>query len=96
MTSYPIPGWVFEHPEDGTYYLLQLRPDGTVNVDGSHSSPQGVARAKYLTENIAVLKARGQGSRYVMVQVTEVPPSSGEGVDHKAIWELNQMTERQR
>lgn len=67
------------------HYLLCLRNDGTVEADGPHPGPEGVARAWHL------LAALGQdrGCGFCMIQVSACPQPSAEGVDRGAVAVLN-------
>ncbi len=77
---------LFRH--DG-YYLVVVQPDGKVSVDGSHSTPHGVTKAKKLYESISVIRPT-EGSTFHMVRVLPVPDRPAK-VNRKAIDTLNEM-----
>lgn len=59
--------------DDTLYYLVGVMPDGSINyVDGSHSTPQGVAKARDLYQSIGLFKDM-QPKRWAMVTVSNVP-----------------------
>lgn len=63
------------------YYLVGLDKDGNmVTNDGAHNTPAGVAKARYLHEELFE-----KPHSWKMVQVMEAPGSDGTGVDPEAL-----------
>jgi len=83
---------LFEHPG---FYLVAKTADGTISHDGVHSSPEGVAKAKHLFDQL------GFSKRYVSFRMMEVrqhpcPEPSDRGVDHGAVRACRGMIDRFR
>ena len=83
-----IPSSIFRAADDrADLYLLAIKPDGSVSLDGGHSTPQGVAKARKLFERIATIRPP-EGTRYLMLTVQEAPAPGGD-VNREAIATLN-------
>lgn len=76
MKHVDVPRWMFEKGI-GQRFLAAIQPDGRVSIDGGHSDPQDVAKARVLFESLIVIRPPA-GTHYVMVTVEEVPDFVGE------------------
>lgn len=78
--------------DDTLYYLVGVMPDGSLSyVDGSHSSPQDVAKAREIYQSIGLFKDM-QPKRWAMVTVSNVPDITNEtkvSINQDAISTIN-------
>lgn len=86
MDKTMLPAWIFDPALTGFYYLLRIRPDGTVDVDGGHDDAQDIIDARELHERIGAIRV--EGARYLMLRVDAVPDGTPV-VNREAIQTLN-------
>ena len=88
-----VPGWIFEERQQGQYFLLSVDRFGVVNIDGGHSSPTGVSKAKEVIQRLGL----GEKERiWVMLKVDSVPEFKGKLNDGAIATIRNAREERYR
>jgi hypothetical protein len=93
MSDLSLPRWIFD-PVKGPYYLLAIKPDGTVSVDGGHSTASGVVKARELFKALRCLRIPA-GTEYVMLKVSSVPEKKTR-INNQAVKQLNDAYETTR
>lgn len=76
-----LPRWIFDHA--GERFLVAIKPSGEATIDGGHTEPQDVAKARALFEALDVIRPPA-GTQYVMLTVEAVPAFTGT-LNHDAV-----------
>lgn len=90
-----VPKWIFEKRSPCcNRFLIGIRSDGTVDIDGCHCNPNDVAKALYLRKAIKLIQPK-EDTQFFMITIEPVPEyleiADRNGINHDAIEQLNHI-----
>ena len=87
-----IPQWLTFEEHRGELFMLAIEPSGKTHIDGGHSTPAGVRKARELFQAIAIIRPP-EGTRYMMLKVEAIPEGKTR-LNKSAIRALNSLPGR--